>query len=459
MPRIAPQPLPFKEALDFFRGRRLAVSARSWRDVWASEHVHAFTVARVTALDVIEDIRSAVDRAIEEGTSLERFKSDLSDTLERKGWLARTAADAERAIAPWRLDTIYRTNIQAAYQAGRYRQMVEAASLRPYWMYDSVGDGRTRPLHGSQNGKIYPFDHPFWETWYPPNGFRCRCTVRALSERALKRRRLQPSLETTRLKPDEGFHYNPGMVRWAPDLRKYGPKTLRHLHREGIGAPLGLEQLEQKITLFRDGYRTSGIHASRKPLRIVPMQSPSSHGWTRIETGEIALQEDILSDIRQTLEQGAAKTTRQIEAFQTLLHELGHHLGKEINPAGYAKDAAYRALVEAVNDLWARHNLAGFLRTLDIRFDAGKAAAVFDTQLRSTQAWYLRSVLRLLELDNAAEKALVEDLNLEEDPENLSDRLWNIVRAKKPHLHAWGHFGETLIDPAGWVRLLDLLKK
>ena len=29
--------------------------------------------------------------------------------------------------------------------------------------------------HRALDGKCFPVDHPFWHTWFPPNGHRCRC--------------------------------------------------------------------------------------------------------------------------------------------------------------------------------------------------------------------------------------------------------------------------------------------
>lgn len=63
-------------------------------------------------------------------------------------------------------------------------QAVKAS--RPYWQYLAVMDNRVRPSHAILHEKVYPADHPFWDTNYPPNGFRCRCAVVTLSERQVK---------------------------------------------------------------------------------------------------------------------------------------------------------------------------------------------------------------------------------------------------------------------------------
>ena len=47
----------FEEMLAYFRQKGYAISAESWRDVWKQAHARAFTVARITAIDVLEDIR------------------------------------------------------------------------------------------------------------------------------------------------------------------------------------------------------------------------------------------------------------------------------------------------------------------------------------------------------------------------------------------------------------------
>ena len=43
--------------------------------------------------------------------------------------------------------------------------------------YRTAGDGKVRPEHAALNGVTLPPSDSFWETYYPPNGWNCRCTV------------------------------------------------------------------------------------------------------------------------------------------------------------------------------------------------------------------------------------------------------------------------------------------
>jgi len=41
--------------------------------------------------------------------------------------------------------------------------------------YQTQEDGRVRHEHAMLNGAIYPKGHSFWNSYFPPNGFNCRC--------------------------------------------------------------------------------------------------------------------------------------------------------------------------------------------------------------------------------------------------------------------------------------------
>jgi len=236
--------LPFDEAIAYFAQKGLALSPESWRDVWQQAHARAFTVARVTAMDALVDIREAADKALKEGVALGEFKKNLRKTLERKGWFAPTGEDAivelpdgtlQKRLTPWRLETIYRVNLQAAYQVGRYKQMEDVKERRPYWQYMAIMDRATRPEHAARHGKVYHADHPFWDQWYPPNGFNCRCYVKTLSDGQMDARGLREERKGTDLRPDEGWRYNPGragLAAWQPDLSEY-PAALREQFEGG----------------------------------------------------------------------------------------------------------------------------------------------------------------------------------------------------------------------------------
>lgn len=65
----------------------------------------------------------------------------------------------------------------AAAQAEGWQRFTTRAFLYPNLRYETVGDERVREEHKTLDGAVYPLDSPFWDTYYPPNGWRCRCIV------------------------------------------------------------------------------------------------------------------------------------------------------------------------------------------------------------------------------------------------------------------------------------------
>lgn len=236
--------MPFEEMVEYFESKGIRMSPSGWREIWKQANARAFTVARVTAMDVLQDIREAITEAIDKGTPLKEFKAGLSETLESKGWLAPKGEKAKvvmpdgsirKRLTGWRLDTIFGTNNAAAYSVGRYKQQMAVKAQRPYWTYKTVEDISVRPSHAEHNGKVRHADHPFWQTWYPPNGFNCRCYVRSLSARQMREMGLSETKEGTDFVPDEGFNYNPGKAgldAWRPDLSGYPDEAGRLLAEE-----------------------------------------------------------------------------------------------------------------------------------------------------------------------------------------------------------------------------------
>ncbi len=187
--------LPPELAMEYFRGKGYQITF-DWHEMLAEAHDVAFTVAKAMETDLLEDIRAAVAAALAEGQTLEEFRAGLTPLLKKKGWWGkreildeRTGEIREAQLgSPWRLRTIYQTNLQTAYMAGRQRAMEENTADRPWWLYVAVLDSRTRPAHRALNGSAFSHDDPFWKSHYPPNGWGCRCRVRALDADELAER-------------------------------------------------------------------------------------------------------------------------------------------------------------------------------------------------------------------------------------------------------------------------------
>lgn len=136
-----------------------------------------------------------------------------------------------------KIDNTYNSN----YLRAEYNFVQSSAEMAAKWerfsedgdrynlQYRTANDVKVRPEHAALNGVTLPPSDPFWEEYYPPNGWNCRCTVvqvrkskypatphdeaMALGEKALQR-------DTKGI-----FHFNPGKEdKTVPD---YNPYTIR----------------------------------------------------------------------------------------------------------------------------------------------------------------------------------------------------------------------------------------
>lgn len=190
--------LPPKDAIAYFKSKGYAISF-NWTQVWQEQHARAFTVAGVARADILRDIRNALQEALESGQSPKWFREQLEPVLRRKGWWGKkeeinpdTGEVREvKQGCPERLDLIFDQNIGGAYSAGRYKQARENVAFRPYWQYVCQMLPTSRVAHKALNRLVFRHDDPFWDTHYPPNGYRCQCSVRTLSRARMLREGLE----------------------------------------------------------------------------------------------------------------------------------------------------------------------------------------------------------------------------------------------------------------------------
>ena len=76
-----------------------------------------------------------------------------------------------------RLKTIYRTNIDMAYAAGRWEEIEATRKTHPYLRYRCSMLETSRESHKSWDGIVLPVDDPWWDSHYPPCAWNCKCWV------------------------------------------------------------------------------------------------------------------------------------------------------------------------------------------------------------------------------------------------------------------------------------------
>ena len=173
-----------EEIVDFFKSKGLKTSF-NWHEVYEDAHATAFTVAKMTELDLLSDTKKLLERAIENGESFSTFKKDAKKLFSQKGWSGfkelkdpKTGEIIKAELGtPRRMKLIYDCNMNSAYAVGRYREMLEEIDVAPIWVFKTMADGRERPAHAAMHDKAYRADDTFWLVFIPPLDWGCRCYV------------------------------------------------------------------------------------------------------------------------------------------------------------------------------------------------------------------------------------------------------------------------------------------
>lgn len=127
------------------------------------------------------------------------------------------------------LEAEYEFAVQSSQSAANWANL--QTNTARYWLeYRTAGDERVRASHAALNGTCLPADDDFWNSYYPPNGWRCRCVAVEVLARDYK---LSDSTEaikkgekaTTQIGKSgknklEMFRFNPGK-----ELKLFPPKN------------------------------------------------------------------------------------------------------------------------------------------------------------------------------------------------------------------------------------------
>ena len=222
------QGVSFAEASAHLKAK-VSVPTAHWDDMVGAAHAKGFTVAGATKMAIVKDFHAAIQNVKESGGTITDFRRDFDAIVEKHGW-------SYRGKRGWRSRVIYDTNLRTANAAGRWQQFERNREARPFLQYFTVGDELVRPQHREWHLVVLPIDDDWWNTHYPPNGWGCRCGVRSLSPRELRRRGLSisetPAMNTSeRINTrsgevygevpngiDVGWDYNVGKAWLGPDI-------------------------------------------------------------------------------------------------------------------------------------------------------------------------------------------------------------------------------------------------
>lgn len=188
------QPVPFLEAMQYAQLKKIVLPDEFY-SLDLRTRQYASTVSFLTSLEQINTVMHAVNKSIADGSTFNDFQ--------------KLVAESEIILPESYLDNVFRTNIQSAYAHGRWQQQQRNKAARPYLMYSAIDDSRVRPSHLAMNRIIRHIDDPFWLIWYPPNGFRCRCTVIALTEKQVLKYGITSDEDLPDVAVDLGWSTNP----------------------------------------------------------------------------------------------------------------------------------------------------------------------------------------------------------------------------------------------------------
>ena len=118
-----------------------------------------------SGIKTFHELNEAFPSMLDENGNKKPFERFLNDVRKINGTYNTNYLHAE-----------YNFVQASATMAAKWEQFSEDGD-RYNLQYRTAKDDKVRPEHAALDGVTLPMSDSFWETYYPPNGWNCRCTV------------------------------------------------------------------------------------------------------------------------------------------------------------------------------------------------------------------------------------------------------------------------------------------
>jgi uncharacterized protein with gpF-like domain len=219
---VTADPIKFEPAIRAFE-KRVPITRDEWDKLDKSEREFAFTVSGATQADLVTQVYEAIDKAVETGSTFEEFKA---------GSFVDELYDAWGGESPSRLEMVFRTGVNQAYNDGReavFRQPA-VADLRPIWRYER-GGGEDCDICDECEGVILPADDPWWNDHRPLMHPNCVCSFSALTKDEAAEEGYVAADDEDAPDVDAADGFGDSDEEWSPDLSNYPDEIAEILGR------------------------------------------------------------------------------------------------------------------------------------------------------------------------------------------------------------------------------------
>lgn len=276
-------------------------------------------------------------------------------------------------------------NYNQNYLEAEYQFAINSSQMAANWaatdpdgrynlQYRTANDDRVREAHRVLQDVTLPKDDPFWLSYYPPNGWRCRCTtVEVLKDKyelSDSRKAIQWGEKATSQIGKDGknklemFRFNPGVSE-----KVFPPK---HPYNKVKGS----EEVKKVIDKIKPLKTTSDLSKhfdtfskdhkeffQRGFQEIKVTRQKGVNGFTDMN-GKIALTSSVSSLVIEginNIRNKKSTTFDQEQAISTLHHELWHNANKKGNMKLTKEQTS---TMELANEFVSRKTLPEFMEKL-----------------------------------------------------------------------------------------------
>ncbi len=170
---------------------REILSATEFYALKQAARARAGSLARIWETRFIQAIYDSIGTAMRENLSSAEWMTEAQKLVDAYGGGEKLNLYLGENFTPWYAETVFRTNVQAAFAAGRYADLFsdESRQMAGYWMFSAIRDDRNDSeekcpgmICRELDGKVFRKDDGEANRSLPPLHFNCRCTVIELDQ-------------------------------------------------------------------------------------------------------------------------------------------------------------------------------------------------------------------------------------------------------------------------------------